>query len=84
MDSVKPAEVLAVATYPKGGWPPGALDLIRQIAAQEGYRLIEAKFHKWEEVAELAVYLPKSEVQKFKACLHAKYLRHIFIFQEHH
>lgn len=84
MDSVEPAEVFAVATYPKGGWPLGTVDLIRQIAAQEGYRLVEAKFHEWDEVAEFGIYLPKSEVQKFQAWLDVRSLGKLFIFQEHH
>ena len=80
MDGIKPDEVLAVANYPNGGWPRGAVDLIRQIAAQEGYRLVEAKFHAWEEVAEFGIYLPKSEVQKFQAWLDVRSLGHIFTF----
>jgi hypothetical protein len=44
MDWIKPGEVLAEVRQPKEGWPTGAIDLIKTIAAQEGINSSKVKF----------------------------------------
>jgi hypothetical protein len=78
---IKRGEVLAEVRRPQEGWPSGAVDLIKQIATQEGYRVSEGKLPNFE-VGKLEIILPKTEVQKFQAWLDARSLGQTFVVIE--
>jgi hypothetical protein len=77
-DWIKPGEVLAELRHPK----PDAVDLLKQICAQEGYQFFAAKIHDTEQVGKIEIILPKNKVQEFQTLLDVRSIGQIFIVDE--